>query len=50
MIRYYVCIGFLLLGCDYVIDKFKDDLWIVVKVFFFKGYEVVFDVNGIEIL
>lgn len=50
MIRYYVCIGFLLLGCDHVIDKSKDDLWTVAKALSPKGYEVVFDANGIETL
>ena len=39
-----------LLGCDHVIDKSKEDLWNVAKALSPKGYEVVFDANGIETL
>lgn len=33
-----------------MIDKSKDDLWTVAKALSPKGYEVVFDANGIETL
>lgn len=45
-----IWIGFSLLGCDHVIDKSKDDLWTIAKALSPKGYEVVFDANGIETL
>ena len=33
-----------------MIDKSKDDLWTVAAALSPKGYEVVFDANGIETL
>lgn len=36
------------LGCDYIIDKSKEDLWDKVKTFSPRGVDLVFDANGVE--
>ncbi|KAJ7378238.1 hypothetical protein OS493_024187 [Desmophyllum pertusum] len=38
------------LGCDHIIDKSKEDLWKVSESYAPKGYQVVFDANGVETL
>lgn len=37
-------------GCDHVIDKSKEDLWTAAETHSPKGYQVVFDANGVETL
>ena len=37
-------------GCDHVIDKSKNDLWKTAESFCPKGYQVVFDANGVATL
>ena len=36
------------LGCDYVIDKSKEDLWKKVEVYAPRGVDLAFDANGVE--
>lgn len=38
------------LGCDFVIDKSKEDLWPKVKEYAPKGVDLAFDANGVETL
>jgi len=38
------------LGCDEVIDKSRDDLWKRAEALAPKGYDAVFDANGVETL
>lgn len=38
------------LGCDIVIDKSKQDLWVVAKSASPKGYAAIFDANGVATL
>jgi NADPH:quinone reductase-like Zn-dependent oxidoreductase len=38
------------LGCDFVIDKSKEDLWKQVEAFAPKGVDLAFDANGVETL
>jgi len=38
------------LGCDFVIDKSKEDLWLKVKEYAPKGVDLAFDANGVETL
>ena len=40
----------LLIGCDHVIDKSKENIWEASKVYVPKGFQVVFDANGVETL
>ena len=38
------------LDCDHVIDKSKENLWKTAESYSPKGYQVVFDANGVETL
>ena len=37
-------------GCDHVIDKSTESLWEAAESYSPKGYQVVFDANGVETL
>ena len=40
----------LITGCDQVIDKSKESLWETAKSYAPKGFQVVFDANGVNTL